>query len=180
MSKEILIAARNGNSSAFNELTEAYKPLIESMTDKYCRLAEGFGAEREDLHQEASLAFYRAVMSYDVSSEGVSFGLYAKICIRNRLVSLVRSYSRRARAEKKSAVENKNTDARVREHSFDMEELRTISSDLLSKKEREIFLMYAEGKSYKEISEALNISLKSVDNGLLRAMRKLRERLTGK
>ena len=119
-------------------------------------------------------------MTFDVEQSAVSFGLYAKICIRNRLVSLLRSLKRQARAQKKSVNEGGGSSLKSREQSLDISEVKDISSDLLSSKEREIFLMYAEGKSYKEISEALGIGVKSVDNGLLRAKRKLRERFIGK
>ena len=180
MSKEILIASKNGDGTAFAELTQAYKPLIDSMTDKYFGSTEGFGAEREDLRQEASLAFYRAVMTYDTECQGVTFGLYAKICIRNRLVSLVRSYKRRAKAEMKKASESKSSDTKQKDQLLDFEELRVISSDLLSKKEEAVFFMYADGKSYKDIAASLGITVKSVDNCLLRAKRKLRQRLVGK
>lgn len=174
MSNKLIIAARNGDGSAFSELTEVYRPLIETMTDKYTVSSKGFGAEREDLRQEASLAFYRAVMTYDVDSRKVTFGLYAKICIRNRLISLVRKLGRRAKSEAKLGAAQRNEKARLRELPIDSGELITLSRELLSDRERRVFLSYADGKSYADIANELGITVKSVDNCLMRAKRKLR------
>ena len=90
MEREIILAAKKGDQLAFAELNSAYAPLIDSMTDQFCGTEEKKKSDREDLRQEASVAFYRALMSYDADQTEVSFGLYAKICIRNHLISLLR------------------------------------------------------------------------------------------
>lgn len=169
--KELIIAARSGSDVAFSELTEKYSPLIETMAAKYSRSIGEFEADRDDLRQESSVAFYKAVMTYDLDQSAVSFGLYAKICIRNRLISLLRSSKSKRKVMSGNAEEKSG---RVRETFFDREELDMISRDILSKREREIFRMYADGKSYAEISSALGIVEKSVDNALFRAKKKLR------
>ena len=70
---------QDGNKDAFNEIISRYEPLIVSIVSKYLS-DELFGAsDRDDLSQEASIALYNAVMSYDVMQSEVSFGLYAKI-----------------------------------------------------------------------------------------------------
>ena len=90
MKDELLFAAKSGNSSAFSELTEKYTPLISSMAERYFHLLDGGSIGYDDLVQEAHVAFYRAMISFDMDQEGVSFGLYAKICIRNSMVSILR------------------------------------------------------------------------------------------
>ncbi len=171
LSKELIVAARNGSDVAFSELTEKYRPLIETMTEKYSRSIEGFEADRDDLRQESSVVFYKAVMTYDLDQSAVSFGLYAKICIRNRLISLLRSSKSKRKIIRGDAEEKIG---KAREVFFDREELEQLTRDVLSRKEREIFLMYADGKSYAEISSTLGIVEKSVDNALFRAKKKLR------
>jgi RNA polymerase sporulation-specific sigma factor len=47
-------------------------------------------------------------------------------------------------------------------------------AEVLSRQEREIFLMSVSGFSYDEIAARLQISAKSVDNAIQRARRKLR------
>ncbi len=50
-------------------------------------------------------------------------------------------------------------------------------AELLSKLEREVLLLYLEGKSYQEISSELNRHAKSIDNALQRVKRKLEKYL---
>ena len=47
-------------------------------------------------------------------------------------------------------------------------------SSTLSDKEFKVFKLYLDGYSYKQISEKLSMPLKSVDNSLLRARKKLK------
>ena len=63
---------------------------------------------------------------------------------------------------------------------FDRAELDKISCEILSKREKDIFSMYADGKSYAEISHSLKIGEKSVDNALFRAKKKLRAYFSGR
>ena len=83
----LLEAIVQGDQNAFNRLSEMYAPLIRSMS---ARFVESLSAQNDaglidvqDLEQEARLALFRAVQSYDRKQRNVSFGLYAKICIRN-------------------------------------------------------------------------------------------------
>ena len=171
MFKELIISARSGSGTAFAELTDMYSPLIETMTDKYVRSIGGGAADRDDIRQEASVAFYKAVMSFDLGQNEVSFGLYAKICIRNRLISILRSLKSKGKVVHEREGEKA---PRLWQASFDREELESLSRQLLSRREREIFLMYADGKSYLDIAQTLGINEKSVDNALFRAKKKLR------
>ena len=172
MFPELIIAAKNGDEGAFSELCELYKPLIETMTDRYLTRLNAIIQDRDDLRQEATVAFYRAVTTYDMSQDKVSFGLYAKICIRNRMVSLIR------RANKKSSPKTvpalKNEGKRIGDRVFDFSELLSVSERILTKREGLVFSLYIGGKTYKEISELLKVSEKSVDNSLYRAKSKIK------
>lgn len=172
MSSALILASREGDEVAFSELSKIYAPLIESMTERYFRSKNGYVSDKDDLRQEATVAFYRAVMTYDLSQNEVSFGLYAKVCIRNRLVSLLRRLKRDA-LQKKTEYRNTHT-SRLDSLSYDREGMELVANRLLSKKEKIIFSLYADGKSYKEISSQLKITEKSVDNALFRAKTKLR------
>lgn len=172
MFSELILAAKNGDEGAFSELCEKYRPLIENMTDRYLARLNAFIQDKDDLRQEATVAFYRAVTSYDMSQDKVSFGLYAKICIKNRMVTLLR------RANKKSALKTveapENEGKRIGDRVFDFEELLSVSEKILSKREGLVFSLYIGGKTYKEISELLKVSEKSVDNALFRAKSKIK------
>jgi DNA-directed RNA polymerase specialized sigma24 family protein len=86
---------RREDESAFVSLAKRYEPLIESLVSRFSREGEiGFG--REDLRQEAMVVFYHSILTYDTEQSEVEFGLYAKICISNALVSQFRLRKRQA------------------------------------------------------------------------------------
>ena len=170
MLEEIIAKARTGDSEAFAELSRSYTPLIESMTEKYAVLTEGFGADKDDVRQEVSLAFYKATMTFDSEQSEVSFGLYAKICIRNRLVSMLRSL----RKKRVKPLKDNDGDSKRQSASLELRELMKNAPSLLSKRESTVFSMYVSGFSYADIAQKLMISEKSVDNALFRAKKKLR------
>ena len=94
---ELLRLVREGREDAFDTLAREYRKLIESTARRAVRsVAESGFPEGEltldDLRQEARLAFYRAAMSYDADGVGkeVTFGLYAKVCMRNAMISELR------------------------------------------------------------------------------------------
>lgn len=168
--RDLLLAAKSGDSQAFSELAAKYEPLIGSSAEKYSRLC---GENADDLRQEALLAFYRAVTSYDTGKEGVSFGLYAKICISNRLISILRKTGTENR-RKASASMIKNTVRTTDRYFPELEGVSELMDRLLTKYEKKVMSMYLEGKSYKDIALALGRNEKSVDNALFRARSKLR------
>ena len=90
MERELILSVQGGKEAAFSELCEQYAPLIDSMVGRYGSRLKDPGESKEDLRQEAILSFYRAIMTYDIAQTKVTFGLYAKICMRNRMVSLLR------------------------------------------------------------------------------------------
>ena len=170
MDADLLLAAKNGDSQAFTELAVKYEPLIRAAAEKYCRLC---GENVDDLHQEALLAFYRAVTTYDTDKKGVTFGLYAKICVNNRMISILR----RAGAEnrRKAAASLMKNSARTTDRYFPaLDGVSEMMDRLLTKYEKKVLVMYLEGKSYKDIALTLGRNEKSVDNALFRARSKLR------
>lgn len=174
MFSDLITAAKDGDQAAFAELCESYKPLISSMTDRYTNaVSEGYTVEKDDLRQEATVAFYCAVMTFDTSQSEVSFGLYAKICIRNKMVSLLRKLRKRSAPK----VVNKSVDKAEKFFgiSFDRDELLALSEKVLSPRERRVLMLYADGRSYKEISAETGMAEKSVDNALFRAKAKLKK-----
>ena len=76
-------------NEAFAELINRYTPLLKKRVVTY------FGsqaAEESEPMQEASIALHSAAMTYDSDKcDGVTFGLYASVCVSNRLKSLVRA-----------------------------------------------------------------------------------------
>lgn len=173
---ELLVPAKQGSEAAFKEINDRYHNMLVSLVDKYfsdCK--EQF----EDLMQEATIALYDAVRTFDVDQTNVTFGLYAKICVRNRLISFRRKMQTRQKAEMARAKQSQT--ARLSERrSFDNEQLSRlfkIYSEELAPLERAVFPLYLQGQSYKDIASRLSIDEKSVGNAIYRMKRKLRKRL---
>lgn len=165
----VIADVKRGSGDAFEALCAMYDPLIRSMAERYSRMTDvGDSRIREDFVQDARLALYNAAMTY--SSGDVTFGLYAKICIRNALVTELRRMERKRRAER-GAVEGKsdgeNTHA---EFSADAERYY----ELLSGFERQVLTMYADGLKVREIAARLGRPAKSVSNAIYRIKEKIK------
>ena len=155
-----------------------YAPLIESQISRHS-LDDMTAQDIVDIREESLVIFCNAVCNYDPSS-GVEFGLYAKICIENGLISFVRSYSRRKkrsvlpleRAEGSGDIPNFLQSIVDEESAADL--VRTIRAKL-SNYENRVWWMYVSGVSVSEISMALDgADTKSVSNAVYRIRKKLK------
>ena len=164
----VLTAIQNGDSVAFNELFERYRSLVTSMVQSFSVTCPT--VDPEDLLQEASLALSDAAMTYRIGTTEVTFGLYAKICIRNRLISVGRKNRVKKKKVKVSATEKQAAKKITLPQNFSLNECKQI----LSRFENEVLALYSEGRSYTEMAQELSCSVKSIDNALYRIKRKIR------
>ncbi|MBE6531665.1 MAG: sigma-70 family RNA polymerase sigma factor [Ruminococcaceae bacterium] len=178
---ELIRKVRVGDQQAFEQLLDRYKPLLDAAVQKFSNDAM-FGSLEEDLRQEAILVFYNAILSYDLGSDGVEFGLYAKICVTNALISQMRKMGRWG-AEQFFGVLDEEDAAMQDEPSVNLieqESLREIDSvirESLSDYEYRIWCQFASGKTAKEIGASANVNEKSVTNAIYRIRQKLRKLL---
>lgn len=176
--KSLVIDAQGGDQNAFAKLLEVYDPLISSMVSKF-RIDGMSVADEEDLRQEAVLAFYSSLVSYDPNISGVEFGLYAKVCICNRLVSQMRimkkhfSHSVLSYELFENIAGQDDPASRVVELEEERSLLRLIN-DNLSKYEQKVFRMYVSGMSALDMAKKLDSSEKSVSNAVYRIRKKLK------
>ena len=72
--KEVRSADFDKRQMAFEALLGRYEPLILALVQRYSEdpLSERF---REDLRQEATVAFYHSILAYDTYQTEVEFGL---------------------------------------------------------------------------------------------------------
>ncbi len=170
---ELIRKVQSGDHFAFDNLCGFYDPLLCSLTASADERYRKYGSEYEDLKQEATLALYKAALSYHTDQSAVTFGLFAKICIRNRLISagrrLIRQY------EAKNASIQQELDARTSAGAGASGMLRTPDLSVLSRYERRVYDLYIKEYSYAQIAENLGKEEKSVDNAIYRIRRKLRE-----
>ena len=115
----LLARIRDGqDAGAFDRLCEKYSRLLDAMVRQFAPsmgiqddgTSDLLGIGAEELRQDAAMVLYKAACTYVPDEDGkggdVSFGLYAKICIRNAMISQVRRYNRmkkRLAAEKTEA-----------------------------------------------------------------------------
>ena len=177
-------AARAGDARAFDALLAQYMPMIEHQLSMV-RAREGtsfFPEDEKDLRQEAHLAFFRALLSYDVEQSAVSFGLYAKVCVNHALISACRKLHRLPELLDAQVLETLPTEERddptrrLREQE-DYDVLCHIIMRALSPYENAIWQLYMSGETVTGIAKRLGKDTKSIHNAIYRIRRKLREQI---
>ena len=177
---ELILQARYGNEEAFSMLCDQYSSLIDSLSSKYSVMCADEYSSKDDFVQEAKMAFYNAVVSYDTSSVKVTFGAYAKVCIRNRLVSCVRRQNSKKRFKGENEAQadaNWSLQDTVIRRELG-EKLISVADSALSAYEKRIFVLYLKGRRAKEISLVIGKSEKSVNNAIYRIRSKLKRTVT--
>lgn len=178
------VRAENGEESqkAFEELFARYEPLISAAVSRFCA-EEPAISFADDLRQEATVVFYNSILTYDLEQTEVEFGLYAKICISNALVSQLRLLKRRF-AEPLTEDEASNFFVHESEDPsesiLEQERVKALYSVIrkrLSPFEYRIWRYYMSGRTAKEIGLLVGKDEKSVSNAIYRIRKKLREAL---
>ena len=177
----LLENVKNGEPLSFDEIYKLYTPLIESTVLSYSRNRSVTIPEADDIRQEASIALYNAVIAYD-PTKNVTFGAYAKVCIRNRITSYIRCFQ-----------ENELPEVSLGETDLDETDPETPEQIVISKEslcnlnrridgtltdfERSVFALYVGDMSYTDMAKALSKPKKSIDNAIHRIKAKLRKLL---
>lgn len=172
LQEELLRRTREGSDEAFEALAKMYAPLISSMASSF--RATGAGA-LDELLEEARSALLKAALRYDSTQQKVSFGLYAKICIRNALISQRRKALCRARREERVPTRRKTARGFYRvENTGEEQVLMARIETLLSGYEKKVLGEYVSGKTAAQIAAALGRDKKSVSNALFRIRTKVK------
>ena len=170
-----ILRVREGDQSAFAELLAEYTPLVSAEVSRHgATLGE---QDVEDLRQIALLALYRAALGFDLLQSDVEFGLYAKICMANALVSQLRVIGRR-RAETPltdtlSCAQVDDPAARLMEEEA-LADLHKRIRAVLSPFELRVWTLYVAGYRSGEIARQLQKDTHSVENAVYRIRQKLR------
>ena len=179
---ECIISARNSDEEAFSVIFHNYLPLIRKILSSFSSSLDE--AEREDASQEALIALYQAVQSYQVDGK-VAFGVYAGVCIKNRMISELRNLKKQCPScvtvsdfTVGESGDSFNTAESPEQSFIDQEAFHTFFHTVMANftsLEKRVFLLYVDGCSYKEIAKCLHISEKSVDNAIIRLKAKLKK-----
>lgn len=169
----------SGDSNAFSALVEKYSPMLKKILSAYT--TEDMSKEDiEDLGQEELIAFYRAVLNFDREQEDVEFGLYAKVCITNSMISYKRAMAKKSKEsligdeEMNSILDPDGEVSRMIEIRESERELGAQIEKSLSEYENEVWSYYVNGYSSRQIAQELNSNEKSIDNAIFRIRKKLK------
>lgn len=177
--RTLIIDVRGGDQNAFDTLLDQYRPLIDASVARFSS-DESFSLYCEDLKQEASVVFYNSILAYDLDQNEVEFGLFAKICIYNALVSFLRALKRRSAEPVAEIPQNLITVQDFEDPSAKMleqERLKSLYAVIrknLSELEYKVWQLYISGRSAAEIAALLSTDEKSVNNAIYRIRKKLR------
>lgn len=179
--EELLRDFLSGNDDAFDLIASRYLGLISSAAKKYRGMAADI--DDSDMIQEGMVALLSACRSYD-SGKGMSFKNYLMICVENRYRSMMRSSARQRAVPSRNMISlEEDADTAFDPTVTSLPEmvetkeyigsLHRILKNSLSNLEYKVAILHLSGYTYKEISNRLNISLKSVDNAQTRIRQKL-------
>ena len=171
-----LIKDGENSSDAFAELMSRYEPLIEARVSAFFDSA----AIADEARQEASIALHNAAISYDLGkSDVVTFGLYAGICISNKLKTFYKTkmkeselFDRFSEAERIAC--SANLESKIAANDL-CSRVMHAAKQVLSDFEFSVFKLSFEQYSTKDIAAILGKTPKSVDNAKNRISRRLRE-----
>ena len=169
----------SGDSDAFTKLVDIYNPLLKKILNSYTT-EEMSKEDVEDLSQEELIAFYRAVINFDGEQTDVEFGLYAKICITNSMISYKRAAAKKPNEsligddEMNSITDPEGEVSKFFEMRESERELGEQIEKTLSAYENEVWSYYVNGASSREIAAKLNSNEKSIDNAIFRIRKKLK------
>ncbi len=155
---ETVLKAQEGDSEAIAQLLEEYRPMLMRAVSISAPGLYDAGYTKEDLMQEASVALAAAVCGYN-GDKGVTFGAYARRCVRNRLISIARS-AKRVRGSKVEVAD-------TREAAISVSMIETVERTLTAY-ERSVFRLMCTGYKPAEIAARLGRPVKSVYNAVCR------------
>ncbi|MBQ7567486.1 hypothetical protein IJT17_01635 [bacterium] len=162
--------ANSGSEAAWIALVRRYKPFV------LVKAAPLRGAARDEALFAGFECLFWAVRSYD-SSGALSFGEWAA----RRLSEALPKQSDLTAELEQGADDSSESDSVPESVGSGWgqpldgipDPVREKLPEVLSELEREVFVLYSEGRSYQEIAETLQRPVKSIDNALCRIKRKL-------
>lgn len=180
-----------GDRQAEERLVVKYMRLVRRCSRPFFLV----GGAPEDLIQEGMLGLLSAIRQYD-PKQNAAFKTYAELCIKNRILSAVKTDSRLKHNPLNDGVPldsllseesqipllaytelfRRTPEEQVLARENKME-LQQSFKRCLSPMERNVLRLYLDGLSYQEIAEQTGKPIKAVDNAIQRIRRKLAQNL---
>jgi len=170
---ELLAGIALGDNPSFEELFRRYYEPLSHYAYKYVRDR----VASEDIVQDVFLKLWN---KREALKDDVALKPYLYVAVRNTSLNHIKIASRKATIED-DKFDPLFVNSRTAEDDLQFQELEQkvmAAINQLPPKCREVFVLSRyEDKSYKEIAETLEISVKTVENQMGKALRKMRESL---
>src|SRR6056297_608755 len=188
---EVIKQAQSGDRGAIEYLIGQNMDIVHAKA-KYFFIK---GLDKDDVIQEGRVGLYKAVRDYKIDRRA-SFRGFSQLCVHRQLVSAIKKANRQKHIPLNTSTSLDKTidyddssgrsfneilpdkDKNLEEDFIYREVLKVIFNDIekeLTTLELEVFFQYLDSKSYKEISDFLGVNVKTVDNALQRARKKIDE-----
>ena len=188
---EIIKKAQTGDKLAIEYLINQNMDIVYAKA-KYFFIK---GLDKDDVVQEGRVGLYKAIRDYK-EERRASFRGFSQLCVHRQLVSAIKKANRQKHIPLNNSTSLDKTldyddskgrsfneilpdkDENLEEEFIYREVIKLIFSDIekeLTDLELDVFMHYLDNKSYKEISYYLDVNIKTVDNALQRARKKIDE-----
>ena len=180
---ELLIQAKSGNDTAFEELIYRYDKSVLAIALKYVHDTD----EAKDIYQEVFIRVYRGLKNFEMKSEFSTwlFRIATNVCL---------SYKSRSKKHLQQSIDEQfaTEDDEVQQFeladdemdpgeimiNLDLGDIIRSAVDSLSAKQRMTFILkHYEGYKIREIADMLNCKEGTVKKYLFDAIRNLRKKL---
>ncbi|MFF0830842.1 RNA polymerase sporulation sigma factor SigH [Brevibacillus sp. NPDC003359] len=194
--EEVVDLVRDNDTEALEYLINKYKNFVRAKARSYFLI----GADREDIVQEGMIGLYKSIRDFR-GDKLTSFKAFAELCITRQIITAIKTATRQKHIPLNSYV---SLDKPIYDEDSDRTLLDVISgtkvtdpeelfinreefddiegkmSEILSDLERQVLMLYLDGRSYQQIAVELKRHVKSIDNALQRVKRKLERYLEGR
>ena len=154
---------------------EAFDALFRASYPALYRHAYALLSNEEDSRDVVSDVFEK-VLNKRLSGEALTTG-YLMTLVHNRALDVLRHKRVEDEARREMSLEKQmfmETDTEREERLREI--LRFVESNLTPQTQKILRMCYAEKRSYREVAEALGISIQAVNKHISQALRLLRER----
>lgn len=176
LSDEAIVSlVSNGDLEVVGVIIKRFYPTIIYYINNLCP-----PEFREDAIQEATLALYNAIKSFD--SKKSNFSTFAGVCIKRSVLSFLKVQNRKKNIPSElltSLEEIDIADGNSPEKIFfDKNDYKLLTDNIkleLSPLEFKVLQLYISGYRYSVIADKLSLSEKSVNNAMTRIRKKLKQ-----
>lgn len=187
---ELLYLVSENNEEAKDILYKKYENLVSIKVKRNYPFFKKYGVDYNDLLQEGMLGFIKAINKYQ-DNKNTEFATFANKCIDLQLKTYKRTISNNKHRALNTSISVNNTeeeeksiinfikdkaDKNPETMVFNREKIKDINKVIdtkLTDLEKKVLLLKSSGCSHKEISEKLNITVKSAEHAYKRAKNKL-------